>query len=73
MEACRRFVTHSHLRQALCVIPETLSRRSLNGPAGSIAGILTGGLDKIRAVMQLLEAKGIEFLNHENPGVRLRK
>lgn len=33
---------------------------------------LTSGLDKIRAVMTVLEAEGIEFLNHGSPGVRLR-
>jgi transcriptional regulator with XRE-family HTH domain len=33
---------------------------------------LTSGLDKVRAVMNVLEAEGIEFLNHGNPGVRLR-
>jgi transcriptional regulator with XRE-family HTH domain len=36
------------------------------------AEILTSGLDKIRAVMKVLESEGIEFLNHGNPGVRLR-
>ena len=34
---------------------------------------LTSGLDKIRAVMLVLEGAGIEFLNHGQPGVRLRK
>lgn len=33
---------------------------------------LTSGLDKIRSIMDVLEAEGIEFLNHGNPGVRLR-
>ena len=37
------------------------------------AQLLTSGLDKIRAVMNVLEAAGIEFLNHGQPGVRLRK
>jgi transcriptional regulator with XRE-family HTH domain len=35
--------------------------------------MLTSGLDKIRAVMDVLEAEGIEFLNHGQPGVRLVK
>ena len=30
--------------------------------------MLTSGLDKIRRFMQVLEAQGIEFLNHGNPG-----
>ncbi len=34
--------------------------------------LLTSGLDTIRAVMQVLEAEGIEFLNHGRPGVRLQ-
>lgn len=35
--------------------------------------MLTSGLDKITAVMRALEEAGIEFLNHGQPGVRLRK
>jgi hypothetical protein len=34
--------------------------------------VLTSGLDKIKAVMTVLEAEGIEFLNHGQPGVRIR-
>lgn len=34
--------------------------------------MLTSGLDKVRAVMTVLEEAGIEFLNHGSPGVRLR-
>jgi len=34
---------------------------------------LTSGLDKVKAVMAVLEAEGIEFLNHGQPGVRMRK
>ena len=37
------------------------------------AETLSSGLNKIRAVMEVLEAEGIEFLNHGSPGVRLRK
>ncbi|EGL65602.1 hypothetical protein AGRO_1622 [Agrobacterium sp. ATCC 31749] len=33
--------------------------------------VLTSGLDKIQSVMRVLEAEGIEFLNHGQPGVRL--
>jgi transcriptional regulator with XRE-family HTH domain len=36
------------------------------------ADVLTSGLDKVTAVMRVLEAAGIEFLNHGQPGVRLR-
>jgi hypothetical protein len=34
---------------------------------------LVSGLDKIQAVMRVLEAAGIEFLNHGEPGVKLRR
>lgn len=37
------------------------------------AEVLSSGLDKIRAVMMVLEAEGVEFLNHGQPGVRLAK
>lgn len=36
------------------------------------AQMLTSGLDKVSAVMKALEDAGVEFLNHGNPGVRLR-
>lgn len=35
--------------------------------------VLTSGLDKVQAIMRVLEASGVEFLNHGQPGVRLRK
>jgi hypothetical protein len=31
------------------------------------------GLDKVQAVMRVLEAEGVEFLNHGEPGVKLRR
>jgi transcriptional regulator with XRE-family HTH domain len=34
---------------------------------------LTSGLQTIRAIMNVLEAAGVEFLNHGQPGVRLVK
>lgn len=36
------------------------------------AEVLKSGLDTIRAVMDALEAEGVEFLNHGQPGVRLQ-
>ncbi|MBZ9693954.1 hypothetical protein [Mesorhizobium sp. CO1-1-9] len=45
----------------------TISAMEKRGAQG-----LTSGLDKIRSVMSVLEAEGIEFLNHGSPGVRLR-
>jgi len=37
------------------------------------AEVLTSGLDTIQTVMRVLEAEGIEFLNHGQPGVRLQR
>lgn len=37
------------------------------------ADTLTSGLATIRAVMTVLEAEGVEFLNHGQPGVRMAK
>lgn len=37
------------------------------------ADTLTSGYDTIRAIMNVLEAAGVEFLNHGQPGVRLVK
>ena len=34
---------------------------------------LVSGLDKVQAVMRALEAEGVEFLNHGEPGVKLRR
>jgi transcriptional regulator with XRE-family HTH domain len=34
--------------------------------------VLTSGLDKVKAVMHVLEEAGVEFLNHGQPGVRLK-
>ncbi|MGQ4274973.1 helix-turn-helix domain-containing protein [Terrihabitans sp. B22-R8] len=34
---------------------------------------LISGMPTIRAVMNVLEAAGVEFLNHGRPGVRLRE
>lgn len=37
------------------------------------ADTLTSGLDTIKRVQSALEAAGVEFLNHGQPGVRLAK
>ena len=34
---------------------------------------LVSGLDKVQSVMRVLEAEGVEFLNHGEPGVKLRR
>ena len=46
----------------------TISAMEKRGAAG-----LTSGLDKIQSVMKVLESEGVEFLNHGQPGVRLKK
>ncbi len=37
------------------------------------AEVLTSGLDKIKAVMAVLEESGVEFLNHGRPGVQIKR
>jgi transcriptional regulator with XRE-family HTH domain len=46
----------------------TISAMEKKGAEG-----LTSGLDKVRAVMAVLEEAGVEFLNHGSPGVRMAK
>ncbi|MFC7700935.1 MULTISPECIES: helix-turn-helix domain-containing protein [Bradyrhizobium] len=55
------------LAAAANISPNTVSAMEKRG-----AEMLTSGLDTIRAIMTALEAAGIEFLNHGQPGVRLR-
>jgi hypothetical protein len=35
--------------------------------------VLTSGLDTVRAVQKALEEAGVEFLNHDRPGVQIRR
>ena len=37
------------------------------------AGEITSAADVVRRIQQALEAAGVEFLNHGEPGVRLRR
>ena len=55
------------LAKAANVSPNTISAMEKNA-----AGSLTSGLDTIRAIMTALESAGIEFLNHGQPGCRLK-
>jgi transcriptional regulator with XRE-family HTH domain len=55
------------LAKAANLSPNTISAMEKKG-----AESLTSGLDTIRAIMTALETAGIEFLNHGQPGVRLR-
>jgi transcriptional regulator with XRE-family HTH domain len=49
------------------ISPNTISAMEKRG-----AETLTSGLDTIKAVMDALEAAGVEILNHGQPGVRLK-
>lgn len=55
------------LAQRAGVNINTISSMEKTGTA-----VLSSGLDKVKAVMAVLEREGIEFLNHGLPGVRLR-
>ena len=56
------------LAQASGVSANTIRSMEARGSAP-----LTSGLDKIYSVQAALEAAGVEFLNHGQPGVRLAK
>jgi transcriptional regulator with XRE-family HTH domain len=45
----------------------TIRNMEAKGPS-----ILTSGVDVVRRIQAVLEAAGVEFLNHGRPGVRLR-
>lgn len=56
------------LAEAAGVNVNTISSMEKRG-----ANTLSSGLDVIRKVQAALEAAGVEFLNHGQPGVRLAK
>lgn len=58
----------SALAEAAGVNVNTISSMEKRG-----ANTLSSGLDVIRKVQEALEAAGVEFLNHGQPGVRLAK
>ena len=49
-----------------------ISATTVSAMEGKGAGVLGSGLDTIKAVMDALEAAGVEILNHGQPGVRLK-
>jgi transcriptional regulator with XRE-family HTH domain len=49
-----------------------ISVTTVSAMEGKGAGVLGSGLDTIKAVMDALEAAGVEILNHGQPGVRLK-
>ena len=48
-----------------------VNRNTISSMENRGADTLTSGLDVIRKVMTVLEAAGVEFINHGQPGVRL--
>jgi hypothetical protein len=50
-----------------------VSANTIRSMEGRGAGVLSSGLDTIKRVQNALEAAGVEFLNHGQPGVRLAK
>jgi transcriptional regulator with XRE-family HTH domain len=49
-----------------------LNVTTISAMEGKGAGTLGSGLDTIKAVMDALEAAGVEVLNHGQPGCRLK-
>jgi transcriptional regulator with XRE-family HTH domain len=45
---------------------------TISAMEGKGAGTLASGLDTIKAVMDALEAAGVELMNHGQPGCRLK-
>lgn len=56
------------LADAAGVNVNTIRKMEANGES-----TMTSGLDVVRKVQVALEAAGVEFLNHGQPGVRLAK
>ena len=49
-----------------------ISVTTVSAMEGKGAATLGSGLDTIKAVMDALDAAGVEILNHGQPGVRLK-
>jgi transcriptional regulator with XRE-family HTH domain len=60
------------LSQSQLATESGLNVTTISSMEGKGAGTLGSGLDTIRAVMDALEANGVELLNHGQPGVRLK-
>lgn len=50
-----------------------LSANTIRSMESSKGGAIAGRAANVQAVQRTLESLGIEFLNHGEPGVRLRK
>jgi hypothetical protein len=80
-EAPEMLVTGYQLAAARALIGlkrATLARRAnvsaddVAGMEAAKAGPIGGAVEHVQAVQAALEASGVEFLNHGQPGVRLR-
>lgn len=57
--------------QATLAARSGISANTISTMEKKAAATLTSGYDTIRKLMDVLEAEGVEFLNHGRPGVRL--
>jgi len=58
--------------QQTLAVEAQVNVNTIRAMEASGAGTLTSGLATIRRVQEALERRGVEFLNHGNPGVRLK-
>jgi hypothetical protein len=63
----------SHIQTARLAERAGVNINIIGGMEKRGASGLVSGLDKVQAVMRVLEAEGVEFLNHGEPGVKLRR
>lgn len=63
----------SGLDQAQVATAAGLNVNTIRSMEASGSGPIAGRAQNVQAVQRALEAVGIEFLNHGNPGVRLSK
>jgi transcriptional regulator with XRE-family HTH domain len=60
------------LSQSQLATESGLNVTTISAMEGKGAGTLGSGLDTIKAVMDALDAAGVEVLNHGRPGCRLK-
>ncbi len=60
------------LKRAALAELANVSADAIRAMEESKAGPIGGAVEAVQAVQAALEARGVEFLNHGQPGVRLR-
>jgi transcriptional regulator with XRE-family HTH domain len=60
------------LSQAQLAAAAGINVTTISAMEGKGAAVLGSGLDTIKAVMEALDAAGVEILNHGQPGCRLK-